>query len=499
MLLPVNLAGVLRSVQQMLTGRKSSFGRTPKIEDRTPVPPLHVVLQFALALTTALISARYVLGGHYYLALFCALNFALLTAEAPLFIGPREALIDVSAAWNWPRLRDRLIPAWIPTPAGRGVLAPAEQPRPEKNRILGMDGLRAYAIGLVFLVHFLSQYFNGSSGAKRIDFDTFQLAHADGVVDDLAYYFWASHYGVDLFFLLSGFLIFRLVARQRFSYPAFLRNRFIRLYPAFAVALAIHCVYIAYFWHQTYEWRTIAANLLMLQGIWELGIKAIIVPTWSLTYEWLFYLVFPLLLFLPIAHGRISLRHLIPVAAVVIAFVIPLGQYYIRFLMFLAGAALASIPPEWMRAKLQRVPDLPVLAVYVLANLMFVTNQDYYRFIPVYLVTSFLLVAKVIHGDGLLHRMFHWEVLRRLGKVSYSFYLFHGLIVVVVCDHVGPMLRDLPEIVRFSILLSGSFALSAAAAAVFYRLLERPYFEHRLRSELAYGLGRAQAAGRMGD
>jgi peptidoglycan/LPS O-acetylase OafA/YrhL/cellulose synthase/poly-beta-1,6-N-acetylglucosamine synthase-like glycosyltransferase len=498
MLLPVNLAGVLRSVQQILTGRKSSFGRTPKIENRTPVPPLHVLLQLALVVVVGVIGTRYALGGHYYLALFCAVNFALMVTGMLLFIGPRHALVDLFAGWKWPRLLDRLTPLRNSKPAGGHVLPSIAQLHSNKDRVLGMDGLRAYAISLVFLVHFLSQYFNGSDGFRRIDFDNFQLAHADTAVDFFAYYFWASHYGVDLFFLLSGFLIFRLVSRQRFSYPEFLRNRFMRLYPAFAVALAIYCVYVALFWNQTYDWHTIAANLLMLQGLWELGIKPIIVPSWSLSFEWLFYLVFPLLLFLPIARGRICLRHLALVAAVVIAFIMPTGEHYIRFLMFLAGAGLACISADRMRANLQRIPDVIVLVVYGLANLLFVAQQDYYRFIPVYLVTSFLLVAKVVYGDGFLHRIFRSEILSRLGRVSYSFYLFHGLVIIIVCDHLAPMLRGLPEFVRFLVLLSCSFAFSAAVASVFYRLLERPYFERR-HSRLSFEMSSTPSAGHFTD
>src|SRR5439155_7157570 len=128
-----------------------------------------------------------------------------------------------------------------------------------------------------------------------------------------------------------------------------------------------------------------------------------IVPSWSLTFEWLFYLIFPAMLFLPITRRRLSFGHLLLAAAMVIVFIVPTGQHYIRFLMFVAGAGLACASPGSMRANLQRIPDVIVVAVYALANLIFVAQQDYVRFIPVYLVTSFLLVAKVVYGDGLLH------------------------------------------------------------------------------------------------
>ena len=485
MLLPVNMAGVLRSLQQIVTGRKSAFGRTPKVENRTPTPPIHLGFQFALLCAIGVTGTRYVLDGRYGLALFCAVNFAMIVAGIALLIGLRNVFDDlfgfIKREVSLTRLRA------VPTSSPVQIAAEA------KDRITAMDGLRAYAISLVFLVHFLAQYFNGTTSPRRIDFDAFQPTRADSVVDLIAHYFWASHYGVDLFFLLSGFLIYRLIVRPGFNYPAFLRNRFVRLYPAFVVALAIYCVYIAYSWNLTYDWFTVAANLLMLQGVWELGIKPIIVPTWSLTFEWLFYLVFPIVLLLPGARAKVSLHHIVWIGIAVAVTIVPIGPHVTRLLMFVAGAALASIPAATVRAQLQRIPDLVVLGVYVLANLLFVERQDYYRFIPVFLVTSSLLVAKVIYGDGLLHRLFALEKLRRLGKVSYSFYLFHGLVIIIVCDQLKPFLHDLPELVTFALLLGCAFACSVAVASVSYRLLERPYFERR-HARLAFAMGSGGSA-----
>jgi peptidoglycan/LPS O-acetylase OafA/YrhL len=231
----------------------------------------------------------------------------------------------------------------------------------------------------------------------------------------------------------------------------------------------------------------------MLQGVWELGIKPIIVPTWSLTFEWLFYLVFPIVLLLPKARAKVSLHHIVLMGIAIVVTIVPMGPHYVRFLMFVAGAALASIPAAAVRTQLRGIPDLVVLGVYVLANLLFVAQQDYYRFIPVFLVTSLLLVAKVIHGDGVLHRMFALEPLRRLGRVSYSFYLFHGLVIIIVCDHLAPLLHGLPEPLTFVLLLGCSFGCSVAVASVSYRLLEQPYFERR-HARLAFAMTSGRSA-----
>ena len=480
MLLPITLAGVFRSLQQAITGRKSSFGRTPKTEYRTAVPAAHVFLQLGLLLLVAEVAWRSSLHGHVYFASFWAINCALLVAGFVLLIGPKAAWSDVVSAAHWGRLRGRV--------AGliRDRLGSREAARNGTrvkamgaSRIIALDGVRAYAVTLVFLVHFFTHYFNGVTGTKRIDFDAYDVTKSNALTDAVAHYFWASHYGVDLFFLLSGFLIFKLVSSLNFSYFSFLRNRFVRLYPAFVIALLVHLLYIATFWNKTIDVGVVASNLLLLHGIWELKIEPIIMPTWSLAYEWLFYIAFPAVLLLPGARARISYWHIALCGLFVLLFVAPVAPYYMRFLMFLVGAALATTSAATLRRFAARIPDAAVIFVYVAANLVFVASQNWYHFIPVYLFTSAALVAKAVYGDGLLHRLFCWRALRRIGNVSYSFYLFHGLALVAFCDHVGPHLGGLPEPVRFFALLTGSFALSLAAAAISYACFERPYFQWR--------------------
>jgi cellulose synthase (UDP-forming) len=69
MLLPINLTGVIRSIQQMLLSRRSTFGRTPKIEQRTPVPPIHVLWQIALVAFLVAAALLTFMEGRYYFTL----------------------------------------------------------------------------------------------------------------------------------------------------------------------------------------------------------------------------------------------------------------------------------------------------------------------------------------------------------------------------------------------------------------------------------------------
>jgi cellulose synthase/poly-beta-1,6-N-acetylglucosamine synthase-like glycosyltransferase len=95
LLIPVNLAGVLRSLQQAATGKKAAFGRTPKIQSRTRIPPVHVLLQWlflAYLAGTFLVDFAEV---HYSHAVFALANCIMLLYGISRFLGWREGFADL--------------------------------------------------------------------------------------------------------------------------------------------------------------------------------------------------------------------------------------------------------------------------------------------------------------------------------------------------------------------------------------------------------------------
>ena len=93
-LIPVNLAGVTKSIQQAITGKKLPFARTPKVSGRTRVPAGYVAAELVLL-------AYWVTGitfdsaaGRWAHALFGLVNTAMLTYALVSFVGVRHALAD---------------------------------------------------------------------------------------------------------------------------------------------------------------------------------------------------------------------------------------------------------------------------------------------------------------------------------------------------------------------------------------------------------------------
>ncbi|MEJ3403423.1 glycosyltransferase family 2 protein [Rathayibacter sp. YIM 133350] len=94
-LLPVNLAGVLKSLQQALTGKKIPFVRTPKVKDRTAAPLLYVVAPFLVVAFSLFTLWRDVNAANWGNAAFAAFNAILATWAIVSYIGVGNALVDV--------------------------------------------------------------------------------------------------------------------------------------------------------------------------------------------------------------------------------------------------------------------------------------------------------------------------------------------------------------------------------------------------------------------
>jgi exopolysaccharide production protein ExoZ len=157
----------------------------------------------------------------------------------------------------------------------------------EHRPLRSMEGLRGFAVFLVFLVHYvtlvepwLSPHTWTSSTAEVLR----RLGNA----------------GVDLFFVLSGYLIYgTLIAKLRPFWQYFGR-RTQRIYPTF---LAVFAIYLLLSWIAPAHSRIptdraeaivyLIQNVLLLPGLFP--IPPLITVAWSLSYEMFYYLVIPLL------------------------------------------------------------------------------------------------------------------------------------------------------------------------------------------------------------
>jgi len=115
MLLPVNLGGIMKSLQQMIYKYKIPFGRTPKIHGRTGVPVLYLAAIYGLLLLCISAFTRDILDAKYPHAAFCMINAMFFSYVVIRFIGLRNAVNDFIHSgyirWlnaKWATLRKRV-------------------------------------------------------------------------------------------------------------------------------------------------------------------------------------------------------------------------------------------------------------------------------------------------------------------------------------------------------------------------------------------------------
>lgn len=109
-LLPVNLAGVLKSVEQALTGRKIPFARTPKVRDRTATQLLYVVSPWAILIFSVVTAWWNASAQNWGTAAFAGFNSLCAAWAIVENIGVRNSLVDV-----WLGLTDWM---WVPVASG---------------------------------------------------------------------------------------------------------------------------------------------------------------------------------------------------------------------------------------------------------------------------------------------------------------------------------------------------------------------------------------------
>lgn len=351
------------------------------------------------------------------------------------------------------------------------------------DRLLAMEGLRGVAVLFVFFVHSVSSFRAWLPASGPNHFVAIFLESS-------------GHMGVDLFFVLSGFLIWPQPLRSRFDLGRFLRRRVERIYPAFLVVLAVTTVLmwirppnpavfpegflagLAYF----------AANVLLLPGIFS--ITPIVTVAWTLSFEFFFYLAAPFV----VRVGRLATasrrtRILVLVGLIVALFVGRALFPWVRLRMthFLMGAILAEVRGL---GRTPRVRDpLPwaewaAWGLVPLAGAVTFVLQDAYgeraavAAIPRALFTTMAMTALVWAALGrttVTGRWFSVTPLRWLGNMSYSYYLTHFLALKLFAEAVAMIVSPTRNAWAFWGLNLVGFGVTLPVAAALFLGVERPF------------------------
>lgn len=347
---------------------------------------------------------------------------------------------------------------------GRGWGRLFELQDPQHARLLPMEGLRGIAVTLVFLQHYCEQ--------------AQELGLAPGPASAVAAAFRTyGNYGVELFFVLSGYLIYGTLVRKAPPFLQFMARRYQRIYPTFLVIFVPALLLTIQFqssripsdpWQATIY---LAANAGLVAGL--VPMVRIVDVAWSLSYEMFFYIVTAAFVlgtgFSSLArHQRVAILIALSVGFVFAA-QLQFPNMPFRMMPFFAGMLLAEGVGQRVPAWLAWFAPIVAFGLAVSHTLSSVTQE------LVQSIAFFALCAACFRGVGRVSAVNSWAPLRWLGNMSYSFYLIHGFVVRAAMLALGTMLpHGMPDWMFWSVMPCLYGAASLASAALFL-MVEKPF------------------------
>ena len=306
------------------------------------------------------------------------------------------------------------------------------------RRIAELDGLRGLAILLVMSFHYINNQLVNTAGI---------IAHALSLVTSFG---WV---GVDLFFVLSGFLIGSILVRNKRSknyFSTFYLRRLVRIVPNYFLLVVIFMIILAIPWFAdnyfltgnnvipAWSYFAMLHNFYMahLQNFGNVAMSV----TWSIGIEEQFYIIFPFIVYF---INDKWLPFILIAAIIMASFIRATYQSWVPQYVLLPcrmdaisfGALIAWINYHY---------DLKVLArkyfavlIVILATVVGFCGYLYIRYNDLgviknslfALVFAILLVFALTYTNSWYGRLLRNKMLVWIGTVSYSLYLFHYLIL----------------------------------------------------------------------
>ena len=315
--------------------------------------------------------------------------------------------------------------------------------------------------------------------------------------------------GVDIFFVLSGFLIASVIAHQvtanEFRFREFYRRRARRLAPNAILVILVTVLLWLLFLTPSTAVRVARLALTALFGVsniylssftvgyWAEGVSSLpLLHTWALSLEIQFFLLFPVLFWFLLRRSKRLMYAVLGVllvsslvGMVVVSRTQPAAAFYLfptRAWQFLMGATLAL---PWIQRPLALSSRSRVAGgmrefagwggiIVILFAFIVVNSGDRFfglgRIAPT--LGAALAILAVLGSRGWLAKALSWRPVVAVGKISYSLFLWH-LPLLVFWRLYGEM-AQWPSYVGTTIGLATGVVLSVVA----YRWVERP-----LRSE----------------
>jgi exopolysaccharide production protein ExoZ len=325
-----------------------------------------------------------------------------------------------------------------------------KEPSRQAGRLQNIQVLRGVAGILVLLSHL------GSLGSVFPFLPVFNGHH--GIL------------GVDLFFVISGFIMAYTTRNSWGEVGKFAVNRALRVYPLWWLCLMVEAPetfrYLIGHW-DVYGSYYLKAFFLIPASTPRGDLYPPLVVGWTLIYEMFFYAVFACLMLTQQQWLTIKLA-VILAAAYGLGLALPESDAskFLRnpiYLEFVLGVAIA----ETLYAGLLRRWLVALLLIASPLAWQFLSLGEAFR--PIYYgIPALAIVALALYLEGSERSWL--RPFERLGDISYSLYLTHGIVLMSVAPYLEPVAKALPSWISIAAL----FSISIGVAWLVYSGFEKP-------------------------
>ena len=371
-----------------------------------------------------------------------------------------------------------------------------------KPYLHNLTALRGLAAVLVVVLHF----------------DFFVGKLVTGPAGEVLHHFYLM---VDLFFILSGFVICYVYERDftdgidRRKFGGFVRARFARIYPLHVFALLAEVgLYLSYivsskdhllpaYQQYMYKWEAVPVQLTFLQTVGIFNMDTWNAPSWSLSAEWWAYLLFPFLLIWMI-NNRSALPRVIAGVAVVGGWLFI--EYYLAgrepFMQFPPNANKIALDVNWHYGTLRGIIGFTagMLIWHLYRNnalRRLLASGWAFGFLGLGILVSMhfpgtdtltvclmaFLILSAAYGAAGTDALLRFAPLQALGRWSFSIYIWHMVLINLLLafftfprtEQVQGLLQPLNgDLLTARLAFVAFLALTCLVGYLSYRFLEKP-------------------------
>ncbi|SUQ57121.1 O-acetyltransferase OatA [Raoultella terrigena] len=311
-----------------------------------------------------------------------------------------------------------------------------------------------------------------------------------------------NSYAVDVFIILSGFVIFFMLDNKKQLYSVYITQRFFRIFPIYLFAFLLSLLALD-FTRETllladispgtekrlslidsfdkYPLYHVLSHLTLLQGLIPNGILKDVAYTvlgqaWSVSVEWQFYLVAP---FIFLILSNLDVRRNIHFTLFFSLILIVIGKFFSGgfFGNNLGSFALGFISYYFYKHYHDKLSGLLITICGLSLILSFIFLMKIESIPYVIWVLTFFSIIKFYKTQqrNLVIKILDNRLVLLLGRISYSIYMMHMLVLIIMLRLT--VYLKLPQYPTYLFVILGTILVSSLLSLMTYKFIEMPFIK----------------------